>query len=111
MAWTIPDTLIRFRTLMLEEPSGKSRRWRFRYWKVLRYNGRDDWGGLCDNQARIIDLCTTVNLRRSIENRIHEAVHASCPDLDEDAVLRVEGNIAAVLEASGVIPPRRKRKR
>lgn len=111
MAWTIAEPLCRFRTLMLEESDGEKHRWKFKYAKKLRYIGRDDWGGLCHNGRRTIELSTTVNLRREIETRVHEVAHATCPDLSEDAVERLERNVCEVLAAAGVIPTRRKRQK
>lgn len=110
MAWTVADPLRRFRTLMLEETDGEKHRWKFKYAAKLRYKGRDDHGGLCHNGRRTIELSTALALRRAIEVRLHETLHATYPDMNEDAITRGEDNIAAVLEAAGAIPPRRRRK-
>jgi len=98
------------RSLMLEDPDGTPRRWRFQYAKKVLYQGKE-WGGLCVNGQRLIRFCTLISRRRAIEVRIHEGLHQTYPDLSEDAVKRGEDNLMKLLEASGALalPPKRRR--
>ncbi len=57
--------------------------------------------GYCDHAKReiVIDAATAPDIQW--QTLIHEAMHASAPDLSEDAILRIEADIVAVLRGCG----------
>lgn len=56
------------------------------------------WHGLTDHEARKILLDKQSDFWSLISVAIHEATHASVPDLSEDAVLRIEENCMSILK-------------
>jgi hypothetical protein len=55
----------------------------------------DDWDGVCDFKRRLIYVTPNAT---ALVTLVHEALHASFPDLNEDAVMRAEMNLKNAIE-------------
>lgn len=96
--------LRRYRTILIQEPDYEYHRWRVRW----RRSSDDSLSSTSNWILRRLTFDTSVPVLRQVEHQIHELLHATFPELDEQAVLRGEENICRALEAAGILPKRRR---
>lgn len=65
----------------------------------------DDHYGICDWSRRTIEIAAGMSHEQTMDTLTHELIHASCRDLAEDAVLRIESAIGRGLRKAGWINP------
>jgi hypothetical protein len=91
--------------VILREPDSRSaygfqeRRWRISRARLPQNQHEKNWG-ICKPSKRVIVIHTPLSDEEYWATLLHEVMHATCPDLDESAVLRIEhGLIAACMRA------------
>lgn len=68
---------------------------------ILNDNTIADYGH-CIHDDKTIKIGVHYDYLNLLGTLIHEAVHASCVDLSEDAVRKVEANVLEVIKSSGI---------
>lgn len=79
-------------SIRLVSPKYSENTWQIAFRSFKKYHG------LTDHHARKILLDKQSDFWSLISVAIHEATHASVPDLSEDAVLRIEENCMSILK-------------
>lgn len=74
-------------------------------WLVDPSTMPDDHLGLCDYSRRTVEIAAGMAHEQTMDTLTHELIHASCRDLAEDAVLRIESAIGRGLRKAGWVNP------
>lgn len=73
----------------------------YRRWRVVRgrlpQNQHETTSGACDWSRRTITIHTPVPAKELLATLVHEAIHATSPDLAEAAVERIEEAVVAAV--------------
>jgi len=59
--------------------------------------------GRCDYSQRLISVCRSLSGVPLLDTLIHEVIHASWPDLSEEAGVAVASTLAAIITKEGFV--------